>query len=433
MKMLLWVTAALSGGRRQRSVHHAEQPLEKMHWALREYSERYGSMEIEATFETDETWPVELRGMRLGRVVEALRELEEVARSDEAKWRLSNRTLADRRHASLPQLSKTRWGKTLTEAGFDWGSKGYRALVAALRAYKAKAGNLILPRNFRVPSDDPSYPRELAGVNLDRAVYCLRFYRDHVAGHQGRQRELRELGFLWPRLQPEFNLVVEALVAYEKKYGDMAVPVDFCAPFEGDDFPDECKGMPLGRRCAQIRSRHDFANDASKTNQLDSMGFVWNIDTHRRMMLKSAQDAYRTIYDSPTIPLDFVVPDQDRRWPKRLRGFQLGRRSYDDARKKCSSSSSPQRRRQSRFDDIVLALSTFVDVHRHADVPQKFVVPSCAPWPTETWGMMLGHKVAQIRSKGYYLKEPGNRDQLDNLGFVWAKRKRRKAPSTSTQ
>lgn len=390
-------------------------------------------MDVAGSFKVaqdDASWPVQLRGMELGRAVSAARELEALARDDERRSRASRkRTFGERRHPSLPRLSKTRWGRRLTSAGFDWGDVGerrYRLLAAALRAYHSECGDLILPRNFRVPSRPP-YPRELAGSNLDRAVYCLKFYKEHVAGNIARQAELRDLGFVWPRLQPEFNLVVEALLAYHRLFGHMAVPVDYRVPLDDEHFPDECKGMPLGRRCAQIRNRLDFASDAAKYQQLESIGFVWSLGARKRDTLAKATEVYRRVAGG-NIPVRFVVPYDSDDWPPELQGFELGRKAYDATRREqhipSNSVSSPAL--AYRFTQILDALRTYVAINGDANVPQKFVVPHSPPWPDNVRGMRLGHRVAQIRSKGYYLKDPMRRqertDQLTALGFVWNRR-----------
>jgi len=395
-----------------------------MHWALSEYASHHGgSVEVNASFEVpnEASWPEALRGMQLGRAVAAARELESVARDAERRARKS---FCERAHPSLPRLSKTRWGRRLSTIGFDWGDadRRYRLLAAALRAYNAERGDAVLPRNFRVPNRPP-YPRELAGSNLDRAVYCLPFYREHVAGRPERQTELRELGFVWARLQPEFNLVIEALLAYRRVHGDMAVPVDFRVPLETDEFPVECRGMPLGRRCSQIRNRHDFvSSDAAKWEQLDSIGFVWSLDRRKRDKLGDAIALYRRRYGTEKIPLAFVVPSGcggggEEDWPEALHGFPLGRRAYDARRP-----ASPQAR-SDRFRVILAALEAYVRLHGDADVPRSFVVPDDdRAWPRACAGVPLGERVAQIRYKDYYLKGPHGperRAALANLGFVW--------------
>ncbi|KAJ8604430.1 hypothetical protein CTAYLR_000881 [Chrysophaeum taylorii] len=411
--------------------------LDKMHWALREYDKHFASLQVSAEFSVPfaAPWPKALWGMELGRAVEAARQLEAIARGDER--RAEKRSLRDieRRHPALPRLSKTQWGRRLTTLGFDWGDERehrYLLLVAALQAYRKEYGDLVLPRNYRVPARPP-YPRELYDVNLDRAAYCLKFYRECIAGYPARQTQLRSLGFVWERLQPEFNLIVEALVAFERRYGHLNVPVDFWVP-KSSDWPECTQGMPLGRRCCQIRSRMDFvAIDAHKSNQLDAMGFQWSIRQHTRALVDEAAAIYHHHHNGAAalttttttrkkkkkkkkkekkgdakIPVRFVVPTGDPAWPEHLWGFPLGRKAYDTKRATTTSTNA----REQKFAQLVAALETYKLLYNETAVPQKFVVPKDdEAWPSETRGLRLGHRVAEIRSKGYYVtaKSPKNK------------------------
>ena len=61
-----------------------------------------------------------------------------------------------------------------------------------------------------------------------------------------RVAELNELGFVWERLQPEWNLILEALMTYSELHGDMLVPAKFVVPTADEKWSKACWGMPLG-------------------------------------------------------------------------------------------------------------------------------------------------------------------------------------------
>uniref|UniRef100_A0A7S3K0M6 Helicase-associated domain-containing protein n=1 Tax=Aureoumbra lagunensis TaxID=44058 RepID=A0A7S3K0M6_9STRA len=426
--------------------------LEKMLRALVAYAERHeGSLNVNASFvvPNEKDWPSDLWGMELGRAVRSARELEALARNDEVRSRGQN-GVSEREFPMLPRLSRTPWGKRLTSVGFDWGDtakdRKYRLCLAALEAYASEHGDLVLPRNFRVPAREP-YPPALHNANLDRAVYSIRFYRDLVADYPDRQAELRALGFVWQRLQPEFNLIVEALVVFKTIYGHLDIPVAFIVPSsktnttELSKWPLATHGMPLGRLCAQIRHRHDFVLDAQKWIQLDNLGFIWSAEHRRKTEIGDALAIYRQLYGGNTIPrVAYVVPQDGQPkaeyWPKHLRGYRLGRRLYDSMRRggldlttdKPLAAVTPIQngnRTDRNFDLFAKALTVYVQTYGHADVPQKFCVPSDdEAWPRECAGMPLGSRVAQIRSKGHYVN--GNHPRakrrkaiLDALGFRW--------------
>ena len=65
-------------------------------------------------------------------------------------------------------------------------------------------------------------------------------------------------------------------------------------------------------------------------------------------------------------------------------------------------------------------------MHGDLEVPQRFVVPSEAPWAEEAWGLKLGSRVDTIRNSEHYVKHhPERRAELDALGFVWDDLERR--------
>ena len=68
----------------------------------------------------------------------------------------------------------------------------------------------------------------------------------------------------------------------------------------------------------------------------------------------------------------------------------------------------------------------YKEVHGNLEVSYAFVVPSEAPGPAEAWGMKLGDRVSDIRSKEIYVKDhPERRAVLDALGLVWDDLERR--------
>ena len=197
----------------------------------------------------------------------------------------------------------------------------------------------------------------LAGVDLDAAVYDMAFYQAHLAGRRDRQDELRAIGFCWGRLQPEYNLVVEALIVFKERFGDLMVPSLFVVPRD-DGWPDGCVGMPLGRRVRQIRERNDYlGDDLSRWATLEEMGavpawlarrrplassplslsraaaappprrarslagFVWSPREATRVAVDEALATYEVLYGTDRVPRSYVVADDDGRFPEKCRGL----------------------------------------------------------------------------------------------------------------
>ena len=424
----------------------ATDPLSRLRLAIVTHAQVYNSTDVDEDFVVPETWPQPLRGLELGAAVASLRRLEASANLDRRKRRpLTHKYSGEelRRDASSPRPSKTGWGRKLTEIGFEWNpinrgdDKHFSRIVSALKAYEEEHADLLLPRSFRVPSRPP-YPAALAGVDLDRAVYDLSFYRTFLAGRPERQSVLRELGFCWGRLQPEFNLVIEALITYRELNGDLLVPSTYIVPND-EKWPDSTRGMPLGRRVRQIRRRNDYlGNDPARWRSLDELGFCWEPKRTKRSVVARAFRRYEELKVNPEAPLsdyeeiltnedldwnaakvprNFVIGEDDTRYPRECRGLQLGARVAAYRRPLAKS-------REGAFSQFLVELERYVAEHETADVPQNYKTKS---------GYPLGTRVAAVRSRGQYLvgeMKEERRRRLDQLGFVWKKQKGRRRVST---
>jgi len=129
----------------------------------------------------------------------------------------------------------------------------YETTILALRAYHQQRGDLAIPRRFTVPlpiegdasSESVAYPPEWHGADLS-SLYCLEWWQKHVKEKPARVAELNELGFVWERLQPEWNLILEALMTYSELHANMLVPAKFVVPTADEKWSKACWGMPLG-------------------------------------------------------------------------------------------------------------------------------------------------------------------------------------------
>lgn len=244
----------------------------------------------------------------------------------------------------------------------------YQSTMDALRCYHAVHGNLAMPRRFPVP-EHPNYPKEWHGVDLASTVYEMKWWQTHVKQNPDRVAELNKLGFIWERLQPDWNLILEALVTYSSIHGDVMVPKSFNVPHGDKTWPKATWGIHLGRAVFQIRSRNDFmrgANAGSRRAQLDRIGFVWDVNDH----------LFRKFYYA-------------------LRHFA-----------KLERLKSPE-----------------TGMYKPLRVPSTFVVPSGEEngWPEDFWDYPLGEKCNAVRSKKLYVKNnPERQAVLEELGFQWS-------------
>lgn len=80
---------------------------------------------------------------------------------------------------------------------------GWDQLIAAMRLYHERYGDLCIELGWRVPSCPP-WPESLWDQKLAKTIYHIDFWQQFVAAVPSRRAELDEIGFLWSRLQPEY-------------------------------------------------------------------------------------------------------------------------------------------------------------------------------------------------------------------------------------
>lgn len=222
------------------------------------------------------------------------------------------------------------------------------------------------------------FPSSWHNVDLSGTVYNMKWWTSHVKSKPERVYELNQLGFVWERLQPEWNLVLEALVTYHSIYGHAKVPISFTVPYESEEnqriWPKATWGIALGNCVYRIRSRADFLRNEntcwSRRRQLDGLDFIWDVNEH----------AFQKFFNA--LKLFSKLKERD---PK---GNQGG-------------------------------------LDRALRVPSTFIVPSGVnmgdkinPWPKYLWGYPLGVKCGAVRQKGLYIKKNTERKRaLQEIGF----------------
>ena len=359
-------------------------------------------------------------------------------------------------------------------------ARPYSSVIEALRAYHAIHGDLVIPRRFVVPATD-EYPMEWHGVDLASTVYDMRWWQRHVKNNSDRVQELNSLGFVWERLQPEYNLVLSALMTYSSlNNGSARVHSTFVVPFGDDVWPKATWGLPLGKCVHRIRVRGDYLNGQNgmaRRRQLDGLWFVWDAHELAFLNVYRALKHFRKLeraklmgtgreYRILRVPQKFVVPSEvESGWPEDLWGLQLGAKCTAIRQKELYVKGNPERRRALEelgfqwsgnatlgWLEVIHAAAIYSRLHgRNLDVPVSFIVPAPPhvdlsgngnnndvasiypgetewPWPEHLWGLTLGQRLKDIRLRGAYLKgntAESRRAQLDALGFNWTPKRGR--------
>jgi hypothetical protein len=276
----------------------------------------------------------------------------------------------------------------------------YESTVEALKVFHLKHDNLILPRRFVVPVDD-TYPKDWHGIDLAGTVYDMKWWQKHVKQKPNRVAELNQLGFVWERLQPEWNLVLEGLVTYGILHRDLLVPSKFVIPYGDACWPKATWGIALGNAVYRIRNRGDFlrgSNAISRRDQLESLGFVWDTQEHRFEIFCKALRVYAQVEACNNgskrasilrVPAQFVVP-RSSQWPNRLWGYTLGARCIAVRQKELYVKGQPEKLKvlaelgfhsggndSLSWLEVVHAAAVYSQMHqRKLEVPANFVVPA---------------------------------------------------------
>lgn len=362
----------------------------------------------------------------------------------------------------------------------------YESAIQTLRAYHNIYGDLVIPRRYIVPST-AEFPKEWHEIQLSKAIYNMKWWTRHVKSRPERVCELNQLGFVWERMQPEWNLVLEALITYKSQNGHVKVPASFIVPSHGDErnaWPRATWGVPIGNCVQRIRTRSDFLRDDdtsySRRKQLDGLGFLWDVSEHAfgkfftALRIFSKQQNYQNVRSNDhegllrqvsaralRVPSTFVVPSgkmigtERNPWPEDLWGYKLGQKVVAVRQKELYIKNKPMRRQALEklgfqwngnaalgWLETIHAAAIYSRMHhRNLDVPVKFKVPSPPndwnidewPWPQNLWCLPLGQRLKDIRTKGAYLTNENTaasrKAQLNALGFVWQPKRGRKKRS----
>ena len=243
----------------------------------------------------------------------------------------------------------------------------------------------------------------------------------------------------------DFELILDGIYVFSKKFGDCHVPVKFEVP-EEDPWPAKLHKFALGKRLKKILSSQDFFDHhQDKVAAIQELGMEPSVKTlvDDWSAITLAMRHYKKEYGSLRVPSKFVVPDSDD-WPRLTRGLKLGvrvaairsagryvkdhperKQELDDLefewRLREMSSTNGQVSSAELFEQICEALAIYKEhVDKELSVSQTFVVPSQEPWPEHLWKLQLGSMVVSIRDKDPIVAEhPDRQERLNKLGFIW--------------
>ncbi len=328
------------------------------------------------------------------------------------KIKLEPETKATSSNINSKGGARRQHSNTMVTATITGHHLSYYSALKVLQTYHSIHGDLVIPRRYVVPSSS-NYPPEWHGLQIGSTVYNMKWWIQHVQSKPERVCELNQLGFVWERLQPEYNLVLEALITYKALHGHVQVPASFIVPYyqetqtEGEvgstdswtdeegtnnyPWPKATWGIPLGNCVHRIRSRGDFLRNEeiafSRRRQLDNLGFVWDVSEAAFSKFLTALRFYN----------------------------RLG---YDDTRKN-KRTAAMRRAIKVKTTFVIPSGEWLTNTSRNTQNEIETSTQKIKnPWPRELWGYPLGARCSQVRQKGLYIKNhPQRQKALQEIGF----------------
>ncbi|OQR84165.1 hypothetical protein ACHHYP_13794 [Achlya hypogyna] len=190
--------------------------------ALKTFRALHGHVNVPIAFvATGCDWPPVLQGLKLGKIVNSLRNQLD----------------------TLPTPQK----QELDALGFVWSSweRTWAAKILALETYAKIHGDLLVPRSFVVPTDDGAWPEDTWGLKLGLAVNNIRGRPERLS--LGQVEALAALDFPWDASDVPFATRIRAWTIYEALHDSSTVPEDFVVPRDDPAWPPDLWNVPLGR------------------------------------------------------------------------------------------------------------------------------------------------------------------------------------------
>ena len=293
--------------------------------------------------------------------------------------------------------NKGTWGQKrqeLLDLGFEFNStndiKWQKTIKPALEQYFAIHGDLLVPQNFVVASENP-WPPETHGLKLGKITTAIR------TGNAWRQKkaELRKMGFVFDNVRKLRwkTQVYPALRRYKELHGDLQVPINFVVP-NFNEYPIATHGVKLGLIVKSIRDKNYYK---SNRQDLEDMGFEYQSKINLRWNKKilPALLTYQRLHGDLLVPASFVVP-KNSPWPEVTHDLNLGS-IVNHIRNNGLWESKHEQLEQMGFQfgdylesvwikEIYPAFVAFKEIFGHLRVPKDFIVPSEPPWPTDSYG-----------------------------------------------
>lgn len=334
--------------------------------------------------------------------------------------------------------------KELNKIGFPlhtWTQYEFENItLPGVKTFHALHGHLLIPQQFKVPSNDQNWAKQLWNFRLGYLINRLRKGLIPLTDEQIGQ--LDAIGFIWKVTDAIWERdILPALRIYKNIHGHLMVPTEFCVPSNCEIWPKRLWGFTLGSRVRALRKGLYSAQLEQDHDKLIEMGFIFDVyKTQWETKILPSLQVFAKVYRHGDVPYKFVVPSQAP-WPKEAWGMNLGTlvahiRSKALYRKWAQLHAEDLAEfhfvwnREQRLEHtvrkiIVPCLRVFWERFPHqVSIPIRFCVPdendsdNASPWPDAARGFKLGHWISRCRSGRIALPEDLT-EELENAGFTW--------------
>lgn len=280
------------------------------------------------------------------------------------------------------------WIGRLNAIGFDWdpNSTVWLKMCAALRAYKEKTGDCLIPKK---DSDNPA---------LGSWVDSQRQARKKNRLNPEQIQQLDEINFVWDPYESQWNEKYNELCEYKANNGDCNVP---------DDYPDNRSlGSWVGNQ-RMVMKKGKLSDDQVKL--LEKIGFIWDARSAFWEKMFNALSEYNNKNGHANVPCQYSQFPILARWVNTQRTIWKKGLLPQEKIKRLDELSFDWSPTVSSAETMFSALSEFKKKHGHCNVPRSYPEnPSLAVWVGTRRVLMKNSRLdaEQIR-------------RLDELGFEW--------------
>ena len=311
-------------------------------------------------------------------------------------------------------VDEVRDAKALFEQLNETLTASWDMMYCYAKQYYAEYGNLEIPRRYKTPD----------GYSLGNWIFTQRsVYSGEQYGSldEDRVKKLEDIGMVWDSIRDlSWKRFYAEAVKYKKTYGDLKVPAKYVT---GD-------GVRLGQWIANLRIYRKSGIKAAfmseeRIEQLDKLGMIWEVNDFLWDDNYAECAKYYRVHGDLDIKVGYITPDgvriglwlsnqRKRRKEGKLTDEQINR--LDSIGMQWGSSN------ERKWDEGIAEARRYRAEHGDLNVQTAYVSPT---------GFKLGAWLSNRRECGREKLSSERRKQLDDLGMIWKKRKKKEISGES--